>query len=208
MASYSRIGNISAARIKVLDCDGVGAAVTGIIGTTENADSLWEVYIDRTVNDLPAAAAPTLTAETTGGVIPASTLASVRITAVDAAGEESPPSDAVNTVTTGAGTATNRIKVVLPSVPAGAVSFNIYANTRQGMEALLLTGVTGTQYLTDVSAQTIDAIPSSPTLCFHNLKKTPTVIALGLGIPMNNRAKVFVTPSASSNFALSFVTSA
>lgn len=205
MPSYSRIGNLTSGRNKVLDCDGQGFAVTGVIGTTEAADALWEVFIDRNVNDLAAPAAPALTAETTGGVIPANARANVRITAVDGAGLESPPSDAVNYVNMGGGTATNRVKVVLPALPNGAVGFNVYANGRQGMESLLLSNVTGTQYLTDVSVEQIDAIPSSPTLCFHNLKKSPTVISLGIGIYFNTRAKVFCTPAANTNFALTFV---
>lgn len=103
---------------------------------------------------------------TTGGLVPAGTWY-YTITAVDALGKTTAYLASATVTTTGT---TSSVVLTLPSLPLGAVSFNVYrcvAFAAPGASTLVATGVTGSSY-TDVLAATTSGTPSLLTNAYLN----------------------------------------
>ena len=165
--SFSVNANITTnnVRTRILDVDGfINPIYLAALTFSGKKDTRWELYLDRDVSKtLDPPNIPSLSAATTGGNIPRKTLLDVVITAVDADGRETPPSLNNNTVTTGASTDTNKVTVTWSSV-SGAVSYNVYAATRPGMQTLVSNVVGTSLVITDLPAEAPNSIPTNPDM--------------------------------------------
>lgn len=95
----------------------------------------WEIYIDKNINSLDRIPSLTFATATTGGTIPAAITYFVRVTTVDAAGVESPPTVLQSKKTSNSAT-TNTITASWTAI-VGAVSYNVYSATHCGLETLV-----------------------------------------------------------------------
>lgn len=147
---------------------GFGAIANGsnttVIGNTSHTQA--NLYGDIQNPVVPPGAA-TLVGSTSGGSITAGTYR-YRLTAVDASsntsfyGTESAP-----VTTTGS---TSSVTLTFPTLPAGAVSWNIYRTTTQGVygaSSLIASAQTGATYV-DVAAATSSGTPAIVTTAFVN----------------------------------------
>lgn len=154
-----RIGLV-ANQVRTLDLGAAyGSVEVELIGTPGEV----VFTIDGTTPELGAAmatpAAPTVTANATGGTIAAATTVSYRITALDADGGETAASPA-GTATTGLDT-TNSATITWAAVP-GATGYKIYGRT-SGTEALIATVGAVTTYTDTGETAPSGALPSAGT---------------------------------------------
>src|SRR3972149_1532706 len=147
-------GNV---RTKILDVDVNALMVKVLTISVKDANSDWEIYFDKSINELNPPNQPSLSTTTTEGNILRSTKVLVRITAVDNLGNESPPSLGGKNITTASSTDTNKITSSWSSVP-GASSYNIYAGTRVGMETYLGNTSNTSYIITDLLDNTTNNI--------------------------------------------------
>lgn len=191
-------GNV---RTKILDVDISALMVKTLTISAQGADSDWEIYFDKNINELNQPNQPSLSTTTTGGTILRSTKVFVRITAVDNLGYESPPSLGGKNIITGSTTDTNKITVSWSSV-TGASSYNVYAGTRTGMEVYLGSTVSTSSVITELLANMTNAIATSPDIVIYGKKLGSEAIYIN-NLYIQSRLIVYVTPTANSEVGFS-----
>ena len=191
MLSLGTKVSIGAGRSRVLDVAPGGGVSLAMFCLSASADSEWEVYVDRAVNDLARPAQPTFTLSTSLGQLPASTKVYVRVTAVDALGVEGPCSPGAKFATTGAGT-TNRVTAAWVAV-TGAATYKVYAGSKAGMEALV-GSTAGTSLAIDAfPVDDVRGVPTTTDMMMATLKNQSTNPAIGGSVSINASLVIFAT---------------
>lgn len=203
MISLGGALSASSGRSRLIDVDVVQAMSIAAMIFSSTADADWEVYIDKDLADLARPAQPTLTnSSTTLGQLPASQKVYVRVTAVDANGLESPPSVGNKMVTTGAGTATNRVAASWTAV-VGAASYNVYVGSRSGMETFYANVPSNSANIDSLPDGLAGGIATAADIIMSPAKGVATQVHASIPITVARRLTIFIT---SGTAATAFVT--
>lgn len=202
MISFGGPISIAAGRSRVVDVDVLQALTLAMMMVSCSADADWEVYIDKDVAELPIPAQPTLTTTTALGQIPASTKVYVRVSAVNAAGFESPASIANKSITTGSGTPTNRVAASWTAV-TGATGYRVYVGTRPGMESFYGTSLSTSLNIDTIPGDLAGAIPTAADMLVSPLKGHATSVVSLIPITVARRLVIYVN---SQTAATAYVT--
>jgi hypothetical protein len=197
--SYSIATNLTTGRNRVYD-----ALVPGITLSTmtvsSDVDQQWDIFLDNQVNNLKLPTQPTLTAATTGGLIPLNTQLYVRVTSliIDANQPdgylEGQPCIAGKTVTTTATTSTNKITVSITAV-VGSIGYRIYAGTSPGYESFVGQVLGSTSYIiTSLPVDTTRGVPTMPDIQIKMAAGVSQTFPIGgQSVYVGERVTVFCT---------------
>jgi hypothetical protein len=206
--SITRKGSIASGRSKLLDIPlNSSYNITLITLSCGGSDPIWEIYLDKDINDLAQPTAPSLTVATTGGGLPRNKKVFVRISTVDSNGIEGPLSDGANFKITGSSTDTNKVTASWSSI-SGAESYNVYVSYEPGQE-MFIANTSGTSYIITENPPSFDLSKQPIGLCdIHVIGKKGGVEPIPLaggGLQIGYRIIVYVTVGASATPSFSLL---
>ena len=175
-----------------------GISLSALSLSSKNGDPVWEIYLDKLISDLGPPGQPSLAAATTGGNLPRSTTYFVRVSAIDATGLETPASDTLKKITTGATTDTNKITTTITTI-TGAVSYNIYVGLGPAAETLVGSTTTTSFIIVDLAPPGSPIPQCDPSIQISSVKnKLDSIPMTGSQLVVNYRIAVWVTTTASA----------
>jgi hypothetical protein len=134
------------------------------------------LYVD-TDSPIPAPASPTLGTTTTGGTLAPGTYYYI-LTAWEGVNTSETNGKNAATITIPVGTATNKITITFPTLPAGATGFNIYRKKAGGVRYVYLASITGSgPTYDDTGSVTEDSNRTYPSTNLTN-RQNHVVVAL------------------------------